>query len=689
MRLGESILKYPDTERKEVIETIHGVKIKDPYRWLENYEDPKVIDWLSKQNKFTKEFIENIPNYKKSFDKIKDYLSLGSLSVPKEKKDYIFYQKATIESQPILYVQKGKTGEPKVLVDPNELSKDNPVALDWYFISPNAKYIAYGLSNNGDEWSLLHIKNVETGEITDDKIPRTRFCSLTWLSDESGFFYTRYPEPGTVPEGQENYNKHVYFHIIGTDWHNDTKIFGEGRSPTNHYTVDLSDDGQYLLIGVSKYTKHDLYIMDLENNNELAEVIAGDDSITTGSILNDEIWILTNKNAPMKALYKTRTTSPSESNWQIVIPETEYPISQVLVTKSNIFIRIMKNATDYIQVFTKDGEYQSEFSLPEFSSILGMGSNGSIAANDQDNFYFALMNFFFPTTIYNYEINTGVLSIFKEINPPLNIDDYIVKQVWYESKDRTKVSMFIVHKKTVKLDGTNPTMLNGYGGFNLPIKPPYLKYSRFFWLENNGVIAVANLRGGSEYGEEWHKAGMLEKKQNVFDDFIYAAKWLIKNKYTSQKHLCINGRSNGGLLTGVAVTQETDLFNAVYVGVPLLDMIRYHLFSIARYWIPEYGSSEDPEQFKYILKYSPYHNVKKGIKFPATYLVAAASDSRVDALHAMKMTALMQWANASEEPILLFVEGQAGHGVGKPLEKLAETETDLYVFLGFKTGLKF
>ncbi|NPE09147.1 MAG: S9 family peptidase [Asgard group archaeon] len=682
-------MKYPETEQKEVVEIIHGKEIKDPYRWLENYEDQKVIDWLDKQNQFTKERIEKIPNYQKVYEKIKDYLSLGTISVPKEKKGLIFFQKSTTESQPILYVQKGKTGEPKILVNPNELSKENPVALDWYFVSPTAKFIVYGLSNNGDEWSLLHIKNVETGEILDDKIPRTRFCSFAWLPDESGFYYTRYPELGTVPKGQENYNKHIFLHIIGNDWYNDVKIFGEGRSPTNHYMISLSEDSKYLLIGVSKYTKFDLYIMDLENNKELTDVIVGDDSITSGSMLDDEIWILTNKDAPKKALYKTKINDPSYDRWQQVIPESGNIISQALITKNNIFLKVMKNATDYILVYSKDGKLLSELELPEFSSILNMGGVGTISAKDQDSFYFALNNFFYPTTIYNYEIKTKQLSIFKEIKPPLNIDDYIVKQEWYESKDGTKVSMFIVHKKGVELNGTNPTMLNGYGGFNLPIKPPYLKYSRFFWLENNGIVAVANLRGGSEYGEEWHKAGMLEKKQNVFDDFIYAAKWLIKNNYTSQKHLSINGRSNGGLLTGVAVTQEPDLFGAVYVGVPLLDMIRYHLFSIARYWIPEYGSSEDPEQFKYILKYSPYHNVKKGTNFPATYLVAAASDSRVDALHAMKMTALMQWANASQEPILLFVEGQAGHGVGKPLEKLAETETDLYAFLGWKTGLKF
>jgi len=682
-------LKYPITERKEVVDTLHGVEIKDPYRWLESYEDQKVIDWLDKQNQFTKEKLEKIPNYQKALEKIKDYLSLGTISVPQEKKGYIFYQKATTENQPILYVQKGKTGEPKILVNPNELSKENPISLDWYFISPNAKYLVYGLSNNGDEWSLLHIKNIETGEILDDKIPRTRFCSLAWLPDESGFYYTRYPEPGTVPKGQENYNKHVFLHKIGNNWHDDEKIFGEGRSPTNHYLISLSEDGKYLLIVVSKYTKYDFYVMDLENNKELTEVIAGDDSITTGSMMDDEIWILTNKDAPKKALYKTKIRNPSYDNWQVVIPESSHIISQALITKDKIFLKVMKNATDYILIYSKEGELLSELELPAFSSILNMGSADAIIAKDQDGFYFSLSNFFYPTTIYNFEIKSQQLSIFKEIKPPLNINDYIVKQEWYESKDGTKVSMFIVHKKSVELNGSNPTMLCGYGGFNLPIKPPYLRYSRFFWLENNGIIAIANLRGGSEYGEDWHKAGMLEKKQNVFDDFIYAAKWLIKNNYTSKKHLSINGRSNGGLLTGAAITQEPDLFGAVYVGVPLLDMIRYHLFSIAKYWIPEYGSSEEPEQFKYILKYSPYHNVKKGTNYPATYLVAAASDSRVDALHAMKMTALMQWANASQEPILLFVERQAGHGVGKPLEKLAETEADLYAFLGWKTGLKF
>ncbi len=682
-------MEYPETRREEVIEEIHDVKIVDPYRWLEDFDQPEVQDWIDIQNNNTKELLAKIPNYQGAYDRIKEFLSLGTLTVPSEKEGFIFYQKSTIESQPILYVQKGLNGKPKVLLNPNELSKENPVALDWFFISPKAKYIVYGLSKDGNEWSVLHIKNIETEEIFEDKIPRTRFCSLAWLPDETGFYYTRFPELGTVPKGEENYNQHVYLHEIGTDWHDDYKIFGEGRPKTNHYDVELSEDGRYLLISVHKYTKNDLYIMDVKNNNKLTGIIVGEDVLTNISMFNDELWILTNKNVPRNALFKAKITSPKFKDWEEVIPESDNIISQVLVTKEKIFVKVMKNASEYILIYSRDGNLISELQLPEFSSILSMGTNDLISARDTKRFYFGLQNFFYPRTNYCYEIDKSNLLVFNEIEQPLDEKNYIVKQIWYDSKDGTKVSMFLAHKKDINLDGKNPTMLCGYGGFNISIKPPYLRYSRFFWLENGGVVAIANLRGGSEYGEDWHRAGMLEKKQNVFDDFIYAAKWLISNKYTSEKHLSINGRSNGGLLTGAAVTQNPELFGAVYVGVPLLDMIRYHLFSIARYWIPEYGSAEDPEQFKYILKYSPYHNVKKGTEYPATILVAAASDSRVDPIHAMKMTALMQWANSSNEPISLFIEKKAGHGIGKPLEKLAETETDLYTFLGWKTGLKF
>jgi len=681
------MINYPATEREEVIEEIHGEKVADPYRWLEQFDDPKVQAWLDEQENYYRRVVAQIPNYQKHLDRIKELLSSGRVGVPAQTENYLFFQKSTIEDQPILYCQHKTTKEIKEVVNPNVLSEQNPVALDWFFPSQSGKLIAYGLSANGDEWSTLYIKNVETGALLEEQIPRTRFCSLSWKKDESGFYYTRYPLPGTVPEGQENYNKHIFYHELGTSWEKDPKIFGEGYPPTNHYFVELSDDGRYLLIIVMKYTKNDLYLLDLKNNR-LTTIVENKEQLFYATIQHDTLWILTNRNNPKWAVYTAKLTAPAITAWKEVIPESDDIIHEVLVLEKQLLVKVMRNASDYLKIYSKEGELIKELSLPSYSTLYQVAPHLKIGHSHYKEQYFGLSSYFVPTRIYQYNTITDELQIFDEITSPVNPEDFEVKQVWYSSKDGTKVSMFLAHKKNLILDGKNPTLLCGYGGFNIAIKPPYLKTSRFFWLEKGGVIALANLRGGSEYGEQWHQDGMLSKKQNVFDDFISAAEWLIEKGYTSPEHLSIFGRSNGGLLTGVALTQRPDLFKAVYIGVPLLDMIRYHLFKIARYWIPEYGSSENKEQFEYLLKYSPYHNVKKGMAYPATMLVTAASDSRVDANHAMKMAAALQWATCSKEPVVLFVERKAGHGVGKPLKQLAITETDLFTFLGWKTGLK-
>ncbi|MBN1330448.1 MAG: S9 family peptidase [Candidatus Heimdallarchaeota archaeon] len=680
-------MNYPETKREENIEVLHGITVKDPYRWLENFDDIDVHNWLNKEHEYYHKTMEQIPNYKKSKNRIKELLSLGFIEVPEKHGNLLFYQKQKTENQPILFIQDDTTKEIRELVNPNKLSQENPVALDWFYISPEAKYIAYGLSENGDEWSILHLKNIKTGEILDDKIPRTRHCSLVWLDNENGFYYTRYALPGSVPKGQENYIKHIYYHEIGTDWKNDPIIFGEGLDPTFHYAINISDDQRYLVISIIKYTKNDLYLLDIQEN-KFIEITANEDYLFNALIKDGFLWILTNKKHPNWAVFKTPVGKPSYENWEIIINESNDILSQILITKEKIFVKIMRNASDRIIAFSKQGAKIKELDLPPFCTITEMDTPSRINVLKNDEFFIGVSSFLEPTIIYRYNIIADKLTILEKIKSPIKPDNFEVKQIWYESKDSTKVSMFLAHKKGLQLDGKNPTLLCGYGGFNISVKPPYLKNSRFFWLENGGIIAIANLRGGSEYGENWHKDGMLDKKQNVFDDFIYAGKWLIENKYTSNKTLSIYGRSNGGLLTGAAVTQAPEMFGAVYIGVPLLDMVRYHLFKIARYWIPEYGSSENPEQINYLYNYSPYHKVKKGTKYPPTILVTAASDSRVDANHAMKMTAQMQWANKSNEPIILFVESKAGHGVGKPLDQLVETETDLYTFLGWKTGLK-
>lgn len=678
-------MEYPKTKRENIIETIHGVEVHDPYRWLEDLNNDEVQKWLDEQHNLTKDTLQAIPNRDLALKRMTELFSLGTISVPIKRKDKTFFFRRETEKHAILYYQD-KEKEPRVLINPNKLSEKNPIALDWFYISPETKYLVYGLSENGDEWSLLHIKNIENSEILEDKIPRTRHCSLAWLPDESGFYYTRYPQSGTVPKGQEHYNCRVYFHKIGTDWKDDPVIFGKNRAATNHYNVQISKDTKHLIIAIQKYTKNDLYSLNLETK-ELEEIIANQDCLSIVKIIDNELWILTNRNAPRKALYKTTFDKPSFENWELIIPESDKIISQFLVSKEQIYLLVMKNASDHIDLYNHQGQYLKELDLPKHASFTGLAINQEKTKNVSE-FFVMVASFLQPASIYSYNILKDEITLFDEIKPPINPDEYTVKQVWYTSKDDTKVSMFIAHKKNLKLDGNNPTLLCGYGGFNVALKPPYIKESRFYWLERGGVIAIANLRGGSEYGEEWHKGGMLKNKQNVFNDFIYAGHWLIENKYASNKTLAIFGRSNGGLLTGAAVTQRPDLFSAVYIGVPLLDMIRYQLFSIARYWIPEYGSSEDPKQFEFIYKYSPYHNVKKGTVYPATYLVTAASDSRVDASHAMKMTGSMQWANSSKEPILLFVEKQAGHGAGKPIDKVAEAEANKFTFLGWKTGMK-
>ncbi len=678
-------MEYPKTKREDIIDTIHGEKVHDPYRWLEDFDNNDVQKWLDEQHNLTKKVLQAIPNRDIALKRMTELFSLGSISVPIKHKDSTFFFRRETEKQAILYYQD-KEKKPRVLINPNELSEKNPVALDWYYVSPETKYLVYGLSENGDEWSLLQIKNIETGEILADKIPRTRHSSLAWLPDESGFYYTRFPQIGFVPEGQEHYNCRIYYHKIGTDWKDDPVIFGEGRAATNHYSIQISKDAKYLIITVQKYTKNDLYLLNLETM-ELEEIIAKQDCLSMTKVIDDELWILTNRNAPRKTLYKTTFDKPSFEDWELVIPESGNVISQFLVSKEKIFLLSMKNAYDHIVLYNHQGQYLKELEMPKYVSIDGLAKNQEKTKNVSE-FFVKVTSFLQPGSIYSYNILQDEITLYNEIKPPVDPEEYTVKQVWYKSKDDTKVSMFIVHKKSLKLNSKNPTLLCGYGGFNIALKPPYVRESRFYWMERGGVIAIANLRGGSEYGEEWHKGGMLKNKQNVFDDFIYAGQWLIENKYASNKTLAIFGRSNGGLLTGAAVTQRPDLFSAVYIGVPLLDMIRYQLFSIARYWIPEYGSSEDPKQFEFIYKYSPYHNVKKGTEYPATYLVAAASDSRVDVNHAMKMTGYMQWASASKEPILLFVERQAGHGIGKPIDKVAEAEANKFTFLGWKTGMK-
>jgi prolyl oligopeptidase len=676
--------KPPKTRVETVIDTLHGQLVEDPYRWLENRDSEEVQKWLDAQNAYTRSILDKLPGRERIGERLDQLLSIGWIGAPRIRKGKYFYEKREgKQNQAILYVRDGLEAEERVLIDPNVLSEEGMVVLDWWYPSEDGKLLVYGLSSEGTEMSTLYVMDVETGEKLPDQIERTRYSSIAWEKDNSGFYYTKYPKPGEVPEGEENYHSHVFHHTLGTDPTNDPKIFGEGRDMTNFYDVVFSNDGHYLLMIVWKgWDKSDMYYRDLQNSKEFIPIVQGIDAIFMGEIVEDYLYVLTNYNASKYRVFKVNMKNPSMENWQEIIPEGESVIQVTSVIGNKLFVQYLEKAHTQLKIFSLDGKYFQDIELPTMGSIDGFSGEW-----DGTEAVLVFHSFFIPPTIYHYDLKTNKLTLYERVESDIDTSPYHVEQVWYKSKDGTPISMFLIHKKGLTLDGNNPTVLTGYGGFNSS-QTPYFARNHFLWLETGGVLAIPNLRGGGEYGEEWHKAGMLGNKQNVFDDFIAAAEWLISEGYTNPSRLAISGGSNGGLLVGAAMTQRPDLFKAVICWGPLLDMIRYHNFLIAKLWIAEYGSPDDPEQFKWLYAYSPYHRVKNGTAYPATLLLHGASDTRVDPMHAMKMVARLQAATSANNPILLRFETKAGHA-GTPLSKTIEEYTDRWSFVYWQLGVKY
>jgi len=561
--------------------------------------------------------------------------------------------------------------------------------------------VAYGTSAGGSEMSTLHIVETKTGTLLPDMIERTRAASIAWTLDNAGFYYTRYPKKGDVPAGQEAYNRHVFYHELGSDPADDPLIFGEGRDAEDWPSVSLSNDGRWLLIDVEQgWTKTELFLMDLKAGTPPTRVTTGKNFLYHGSVYNGKLFITTNEDAPRYRVFVTDVGNYDRENWKELIPQSDAVLQSASVFGGKLFTQYEQNATSQLKIFDLDGKKLSDVALPAIGSIFG--SHGKW---DRDEAFFGFQSFTVPPSIYRVDLKplqfvSGKNSYDVIANPSLwakvdapSIDPsaYEVQQEWFHSKDGTRVPMFVVHKKGLAKNGHNPTLLTAYGGFNLSLTPAFSR-SAYLWMEHGGVYAVANLRGGAEFGEDWHRAGMLDKKQNVFDDMIAAAEHLIAEKYTDKNHLAIQGGSNGGLLMGAMITQRPDLFRAVVCQVPLLDMLHYQDFQIAKLWIPEYGSAENPEQFKWLYAYSPYHHVKAGVSYPAILFMTADTDTRVDPMHAKKMAALMQAAAKNgasrERPILLRIETKAGHGAGKPVTKLIEEFTDVYSFLFWQLGVR-
>ncbi|OGC92094.1 MAG: hypothetical protein A2142_06020 [candidate division Zixibacteria bacterium RBG_16_48_11] len=675
---------YPIAKTVDVADTLHGVIISDPYRWLENDSDPEVWKFVEEENKLTRSYLDRIPQRKEIEKRITELWNYPKVSAPYKKGNRYFVMKNDgLQNQSVLYVQKELKSQPEVLIDPNTFSADGTVSMDWWYPSEDGSLIAYGVSQSGNEQSTLMVKEVESKKGLKDTIPGCRFSSVVWTLDNQGFFYTRFPQPGTTPKGEENYNQKVFYHRLGDDPDNDQLIFEYPQKKEMLFGVQLSKDDRYLAIyasvGSSDY--NDIYVKDLTAEGDFLHLIQGQKATYQGEILGDTFYLMTNDGAPFFKVIAINLKQAEEQNWKLLIPEEKDLLQHFEILNHKLVVEYLHNASSQLKVFSLPGKLEHDIGLP------GIGSVGELSGKwDSDELFLGFSSFAYPPAIFRYDFKRNALIEFYRTPVKVEVSAYETKQVWYPSKDGTKISMFIVHKKGLQLDGHNPTFLTGYGGFTASMTPNF-SATRLWWLDKGGVYALPNLRGGGEYGEDWHKAGMLDKKQNVFDDFIAAAEYLIQNGYTSPKKLAISGGSNGGLLVGAALVQRPELFKAVICAVPLLDMLRYDKFLIARYWIPEYGSADDSIQFKYLYAYSPYQHVKDGASYPATLFMTGESDSRVHPLHALKMAAQMQQAAGGEAPLLLLVETKAGHGQGKPTTKRIENTVDTYSFLAWQLGL--
>ena len=687
-------IKPPIAEENIVEETIHGVTIRDPFRYLEDAGDPRTRRFVNEQNAWTRSLLDQLPGRYEIRARLEQLLSIGMLGAPQIGGPYYFYTKREgMQNQPVLYVREGLKATDRALVDVNIWDAHGTTALDWWYASPDGKYVCFGTSENGSEISDLQVIETAACKLLPLKIKRTRAASVAWKHDNSGFFYTRYPNPGEVLAGEEVYYRKVFYHSLGDagDGSNDKPVFFYDKDPQAWPNVTISDDDHWLLISVSHgWTRVDLFLQDLRSGASPVEITQGKDFLYAGEIYRASIYITSNEDAPRFRVFKADVSNPARDHWREIIPQSSRPRDRVLqgahVIGGKLFVTYEKDVTAEIEVFDPEGKNLAEVAMPGLGSLAGIGGN-----YDSDEAFFLFQSFTVPTTVYRVDMKSpfAEVSLWESLSGSIECGQYVVTQVFYLSKDGTQIPMFLVHRSNMKLDGQNPTWLSGYGGFNVSNAPTF-RASVLLWLEHGGIFALANIRGGSEYGEDWHRAGMLERKQNVFDDFTAAAEYLMSQKYTNPNRLAIQGGSNGGLLVGAALTQRPELFRAVVCQVPLLDMLRYQDFQIAKLWIPEYGSAEDSEQFRWLYAYSPYHRVKQGREYPAVMFMTADTDTRVDPMHAKKMTALLQTYAANgystERPILLRLDVKAGHGAGKPVSKQVDELTDMFSFLFWQLG---
>ncbi len=670
-----SLPGLPQTMQKVVTDTLHGVVIEDPYRWLEDQQSPDTRAWIRSQNGYTQSLLGRLSGGATLRQEIERLLRTEDIGIPKHRNGrYFFTRRLPEEDLDVIYMRTGLNGEERVLVDPHLLSPDHNISVDLMTVSDDGGLLVYGLRKGGEDETAVRILDVDAGEHLPDSLPKGRVWDVSIIPDNSGFYYGRYESEGD----------RVYYHEMGTDVAEDRIIFGEGYGPEMGIAVELSEDGRYLLFSVhhgSAARKTELYFQDLVAGGEVETIVSDIDASFTGTMGDGRLFMQTDWEAPNGRILVVDLAHPEVEHWREIVPESEATIRRFTAAGGKLLVSYLLDVIPTVSVIAPDGETITEIKAP----AIGWVSSFYGQWQDDEAFY-SFSAYHVPNTIYRYDLAALTQTVWAREEAPIASEEFEVRQVWYESRDGTRVPMFLTQRKGLQPDGSNPVMLTGYGGFR-GVSLPYFSSFAALWLKMGGVYAISNLRGGGEFGEEWHRAGMLDQKQSTFDDFIAAAEWLIANGYTNPDRLAIRGGSNGGLLVGAALIQRPDLFGAVICTYPLLDMVRFHKFLVAKWWVPEYGSADDPEQFKYIYKYSPYHNVRPGTDYPATLFVTGDADTRVAPLHARKMTALLQDATASDEPILIHYNTAAGHSGGRPVSKIIDDMLVQVRFLMWQLGM--
>lgn len=683
---NDQSLKYPETRKDDVVDDYFGTKVADPYQWLEDDNSKETADWVKAENATTFAYLNQLPNRDKIRKQLTNVLNYPRMGTPfKKAGKYFFYKNDGLQDQNVLYMTDNLESEPKVLLDPNKLSQDGTVSLTGVEVSDDGHFLVYMVAQSGSDWNEIFVKDIETGKELKDHIKWVKFSELAWYQD--GFFYSAYSEPNANTEYSEsNQYQQIFYHKLGTSQDQDELVMGDPNNPKRMFFASMTEDKRFLLVSMSEASNGNaLSVKDMSKKGTkyVSLMKSFDYEFIAVDNVGDDLYVRTNYKAPRYRLVKIDMNHPAEENWEEIIPEKSDVLQSVSLVGGMIVAEYMKDAHSVVDVYNYNGKFDHEIALP------GIGSTGTFSGKKDDPIaFYNYTSFNTPGEIYTYDFRTEKSSLFYRPEISFNPDDFVVKQDFYTSKDGTKVPIFIVHKKGIKLDGNNPTLLYGYGGFNISMTPVYSS-TRLVFMKNGGVFAMPNIRGGGEYGEEWHKAGTKLKKQNVFDDFIAAANYLIDQKYTNSDKLAVMGGSNGGLLVGAVVNQRPDLFKVALPAVGVMDMLRYQKFTIGWAWAGDYGTSEDSkEMFEYLYHYSPYHNIKDGVEYPAVLVTTADHDDRVVPAHSFKYIAQLQASDTGKLPKLIRIDIKAGHGSGKPISKVIDEYTDMWSFLFYHLGMK-